>query len=219
MFIVFDGPDGTGKSTQIALLKEKLESAGARVTVTREPGGCPLSEKIRLLLLDPQNRGMDPMAEALLYAAARAQHLEDTVLPALARGETVLCDRYLLSSLAYQGYGRELGTDWILSINRAALEKAMPDATFLFEMDAKTAMDRKRVQSGHELDRIELEKAAFHRRVAEGFDLCRSAYPDIYALDAAQTVEEIRDRIWRVIAQLQKRGSSCIIDSGTRAEP
>ena len=133
MFITFEGMDGAGKTTQIRLLQERLERAGERVAVTREPGGNALAEKIRALLLDPESE-MDPLTEAYLYAAARAEHVRRVILPALQRGETVLCDRYLDSSLAYQGYGRGLGEETVRRINVQAVAGCLPDRTYLLRV-------------------------------------------------------------------------------------
>ena len=141
MFITFEGMDGAGKTTQIRLLQERLEKAGERVAVTREPGGNALAEKIRALLLDPESE-MDPLTEAYLYAAARAEHVRRVILPALQRGETVLCDRYLDSSLAYQGYGRGLGEETVRRINAQAVAGCLPDRTYLLRVPEEAAARR-----------------------------------------------------------------------------
>ena len=141
MFITFEGMDGAGKTTQIRLLQERLEKAGERVVVTREPGGNALAEKIRALLLDPESE-MDPLTEAYLYAAARAEHVRRVILPALQRGETVLCDRYLDSSLAYQGYGRGLGEETVRRINAQAVAGCLPDRTYLLRVPEEAAARR-----------------------------------------------------------------------------
>ena len=185
MFITFEGMDGAGKTTQIRLLQERLEKAGERVVVTREPGGNALAEKIRALLLDPESE-MDPLTEAYLYAAARAEHVRRVILPALQRGETVLCDRYLDSSLAYQGYGRGLGEETVRRINAQAVADCLPDRTY----------------------RIESAGEAFLRRVEAGF--CRLAEREparILAVDASGTAEEIARRIAEDVAKLQTRGT------------
>ncbi len=201
MFIVFEGPDGSGKSTQIELLRQELQTVGHRVTVTREPGGCPVAEAVRGILLDIENAGMAAEAEALLYAAARAEHVERVIVPALERGDIVLCDRYLMSSLAYQGYGRGLGVEWIWQINRAARERAMPDLTFLFQLSAGEALGRKEAQKA--LDRIEAENMEFHQRVTAGFARLADSFPGTVPVDARLSVDELHEQIRKNISQLQ----------------
>ena len=200
MFVAFEGPDGSGKTTQITLLKDVLEEMGRRVIVTREPGGCPLAESIRALVLDPANNGMDNNTEALLYAAARSEHVDKVIAPALARGDTVLCDRYLMSSLVYQGYGRQLGEQRVLEINRSAMERAMPDITFLFMLNQQQAMLRKINQ--RPLDRIEQESESFHERVAKGYAQQADAFPNTIVVDAGLPIDvlhrSIRDAIWEL---------------------
>lgn len=203
MFITFEGMDGAGKTTQIRLLQEKLEKAGERVAVTREPGGNALAEKIRALLLDPESE-MDPLTEAYLYAAARAEHVRRVILPALQRGETVLCDRYLDSSLAYQGYGRSLGEETVRRINAQAVAGCLPDRTYLLRVSEEAAA--RRVGARGQRDRIESAGEAFLRRVEAGF--CRLAEREparILAVDASGTAEEIARRIAEDVAKLQTR--------------
>ena len=130
LFITFEGVDGCGKSTQMRFLSEYLEELGVEHILTREPGGCPVAEEIRQILLSKEDKDMEDMTEALLFAAARVQHIEQVIKPALAEGKVVLCDRYLDSSVAYQGYGRLLGEDTVLNVNRYAVEHCMPDVTF-----------------------------------------------------------------------------------------
>ena len=202
MFITFEGMDGAGKTTQIRLLQERLEKAGERVAVTREPGGNAL-EKIRALLLDPESE-MDPLTEAYLYAAARAEHVRRVILPALQRGETVLCDRYLDSSLAYQGYGRGLGEETVRRINAQAVAGCLPDRTYLLRVPEEAAA--RRVGARGQRDRIESAGEAFLRRVEAGF--CRLAEREparILAVDASGTAEEIARRIAEDVAKLQTR--------------
>ena len=201
MFITFEGMDGAGKTTQIRLLQERLE--GERVAVTREPGGNALAEKIRALLLDPESE-MDPLTEAYLYAAARAEHVRRVILPALQRGETVLCDRYLDSSLAYQGYGRGLGEETVRRINAQAVAGCLPDRTYLLRVPEEAAA--RRVGARGQRDRIESAGEAFLRRVEAGF--CRLAEREparILAVDASGTAEEIARRIAEDVAKLQTR--------------
>ena len=192
MFITFEGPDGSGKSTQIELLKGFLKEKGYDVVISREPGGCPLSEEVRRLLLDPAYE-VNPVAEALLYAAARAQHVTEVIKPALEAGKMVLCDRFIHSSLAYQGYGRGLGEEMVMTINRPALQGIWPDATFFFDLSVADALERKSAQK--ELDRLESAGEDFHGRVIEGFRSLCAKMPEMVRLDASETVEKIQRKI------------------------
>ena len=164
-FITFEGCEGVGKSTQLRFLKEYLEKIGVDAVYTREPGGTPLAEKIRTLILTEE---MSAETEALLFAAARADHIKNLILPALDAGKTVICDRYLDSSLAYQGFGRDLGYDRVLSYNAFAVENCLPDGVLFIDMNPLESWRRKK---GHvvENDRMEAEKDEFHLRVYEGF--------------------------------------------------
>lgn len=188
LFITLEGPDGSGKSTQIKKLKHFFEMQGKETIVTREPGGTPISEKIREIILDKENKEMDPMTEALLYAASRAQHVAQIIRPALERGATVICDRFLDSSMAYQGYGRGLG-DSVSIINAYAIKGCMPDLTFLMKLDPSVGKDR--IGTG-DMDRIELEDLDFHERVFQGYEELELQFPDrIVAIDATQGADEI----------------------------
>lgn len=188
--ISFEGSDGCGKSTQIQLLAEYLTARGEIVNLSREPGGCPISERIREIILSLDSKGMSAECEALLYAAARVEHVKETILPALQRGEIVLCDRYLDSSFAYQASGRELGDEFVRQINKAASDLAQPDRTLLFDISRETA--RKRMAGGAPLDRLEIEKEDFFRRVAERFDRLARENPDrIRRIDSGRSIEEV----------------------------
>ena len=162
-FITFEGCEGAGKSTQIRLLSQYLAERGKECVVTREPGGSAISEAIRAVILDGKNTAMTDECEALLYAAARAQHLSDTVLPALEAGKTVLCDRYIFSSFAYQGYGRGLDMDFLRAVNSFALQGHMPDITLFLDIPPRSAFERK--HGADRNDRIEQAGEAFHARV------------------------------------------------------
>lgn len=196
--ISFEGSDGCGKSTQIQLLAKHLTERGEIVRLSREPGGCPISERIREILLSLDSKGMSAECEALLYAAARVEHVKETILPALERGEIVLCDRYLDSSFAYQASGRELGDEFIRQINKAASDLVQPDRTLLFDISRETA--RKRMAGGAPLDRLEIEKEDFFRRVAERFDRLAAENPDrIRRIDSGRSIEEVfRDVIQNI---------------------
>lgn len=177
-FITFEGIEGCGKTTQIRLLASALTEAGNRVTLTREPGGCPIADKIRAILLDADNSAMTPSAELLLYAAARAQHVSEVITPALERGDIVLCDRFTDATLAYQGYGRGLDRKTVLLLNGLATAGRRPDLTILLDCPVETglkrALDRiaaaSRADSGSEREeRFELESRQFHQRVRDGY--------------------------------------------------
>lgn len=166
-FISFEGNDGCGKSTQVTMLAAQLRSYGFDVVQTREPGGSDIAERIRTILLDPQNSGISDMTEAYLYAAARAQHVREVILPALAAGRIVISDRYVDSSIAYQGAGRELGIKLVEQLNAPAIDGRLPNLTILLDIDAKTAMQRRQSATG--VDRIEMQSGAFHTRVEQAF--------------------------------------------------
>ena len=196
VFITFEGLDGCGKSTQMELLASALRDRGYMVLVTREPGGTALGEAVRDLLLDPRYHGMSARSEALLYAAARAHLVEQVIRPALADGQVVLCDRYLDSSLAYQGYGRGLGTDDIITLNVWATECLFPDLTIYLDLDDAVRGTRLAAVP----DRLEAEDTAFHRRVGEGFHELLKAYPHrIHRVEAAGTEAEVQARVQAVV--------------------
>ncbi|MBE6031368.1 MAG: dTMP kinase [Clostridiales bacterium] len=191
LFITIEGSDGSGKSTQIALLKDYLESKGFVVLTTREPGGTNIGEKIREIILDKNNIEMDSMTEALLYAASRAQHVAEKIVPALERGEIVICDRFIDSSIAYQGYGRNLG-DCVRIINEYAVRGCMPDITFLMKMDPGVGKSRIKEEDA---DRLEREKLEFHQKVYAGYEEIEKIYDRIVGIDATGTIEEISVQI------------------------
>jgi dTMP kinase len=190
MFVTLEGLDGSGKTTQAELLRARLEAEGVEVVLTREPGGTPLGEEIRNLVL--HGGEVAPWAEAALYAASRAQHVEEVIRPALGRGATVVCDRYVDSSVAYQGIGRGLGLERVLALNLAAVDNLMPDRTFLLELGVRDAAAR----VGEERDRIEREDDGFRTRVAEGYRELASRFPGRYVVvDAAGTPADIAEEI------------------------
>lgn len=194
MFVSFEGLDGCGKTTQARLLAETLAAEGVDVISTREPGGTPLGEEIRSLVLHGDH--VAPWAEAALYTAARAQHVAEVIRPALARGDTVVCDRYLDSSVAYQGAGRGLGVDAVLELNLAAVEGLLPHRTFLVEIDLETAVER----VGDRRDRIEQDLGTLWSRVEEAYRELAGRFPDRYVVvDGRLPVDvlarEIRDRL------------------------
>ena len=192
LFISFEGPDGSGKSTQINKLSEFFKSKGYEVVLTREPGGTPISEKIRTIILDKENKEMVPMTEALLYAASRAQHVSQVIKPALAAGKVVICDRFVDSSMAYQGYGRGLG-DSVWEINKYAVDGTMPDITFLFKLDPSIGLAR--TQRRENQDRLEQEKIDFHDRLFEGYLELEKKHDRIVGIDASKSIDEITREI------------------------
>jgi dTMP kinase len=196
LFVAFEGGDGAGKSTQIRLLRSAIERAGYDAVVTREPGGTPLGEAIREVLLDPRSDAMDDRTEALLYAAARAQHVREVIRPALEKGAVVLCDRYVDSSVVYQGVARGLGTAQVEELNRWATAQLVPDLVVLLDLDAEVGLER----AGGTPDRLEAAGLEFHRRVASGFRDRARAEPDRYlVVDATRPVEQIQAEIRKVV--------------------
>ncbi len=188
LFITFEGIEGSGKSTQLTRLRAWLQAQGREVVSVREPGATPIGNRIRGLLLDPEATDMCDETEMLLFAAARAQLVREVVQPALSRGAIVLCDRYLHSSIAYQGWARKLGRDRVLSINRAATDGLLPDQVILIDIPVDVAMDRARKRAG--LDRIEREDLAFHEAVRQGYLEERSLEPSLIVLIDGDQEEE-----------------------------
>lgn len=190
-FISIEGGDGSGKSTQIKKIVSYLEEKGFSVVVTREPGGTPIAEAIRDIILNPTFCAMTARTEMLLYAASRAQHVEEKILPALSAGKIVLSDRFTDSSIAYQAYGRDLG-DMVHVVNEIATAGLKPDLTIYLALSAADGMARKQTQDGHNFDRMELETQAFHERVAAGYEaLCEAEPARICRIDAAQEIESV----------------------------
>lgn len=200
LFITFEGGDGAGKTTQAALLAEWCEGRGREVVRTREPGGTPLGAEIRRLVL--HGGEVDPRAEALLYAADRAQHVAHVVRPALDRGAVVVQDRYIDSSLAYQGAGRVLASEDVLGLSTWATQDLWPDLTVLLDADTATAA-RRRAARGRATDRLEGEDAGFHEAVRAGFRRLAEATPERYlVLDAARPVDELHAAVIARVAGL-----------------
>ena len=190
MFITFEGSDGCGKSTQAKLAAKYLTDCGYQVKLTREPGGCPISERIREIILDVKSVGMTDECEALLYAAARAQHVRQVIEPAVKRGAIVISDRFVDSSVAYQGAGRGLGREQVMRINEPAVRGRMPDLTLMYDLPPMKAMARRLAAS--EPDRLELEKQAFIERVYEGFmEIAKEEPERVVLINADRPIEEI----------------------------
>jgi len=199
VFISIEGSDGAGKSTQINLLRKYLEELDREVIITREPGGTAISEKIRELLLDKNNSEMASMTETLLYAAARAQLVSEVIKPALEQGKIVICDRFIDSSIAYQGYGRKLG-DCVKTINEFAVDGCMPHVTFLMLINPETSTGRLKEDSK---DRIEMEASSFHQAVYNGYLEIEKQYPDrIVGINAQRGIEEIHKDIRKKIDEI-----------------
>lgn len=206
LFITIEGNDGSGKSTVIASLKEQLAKLNVEVIYTREPGGSYVAEKIREVILDNDNIAMDDRTEALLYAASRRQHLKETVFPALELGKLVVCDRFIDSSLAYQGVARGLGIDNIYEMNQFATEGFMPDLTIYLLVDPQVGIDRKSNQK--ELDRLEHEKLEFHTKVYKGYlELAERFKNRVVIIDANCSVDEECSRVNEVVLNfIKERG-------------
>ncbi|MBV7509217.1 dTMP kinase [Bacillus sp. sid0103] len=206
IFITFEGPDGAGKTTIINMVAEQLGD----VLLTREPGGIDIAEQIRAVILDKENTAMDPRTEALLYAAARRQHLIEKVKPALDEGKVVLCDRFVDSSLAYQGYARGLGIDEVFAINQFAIENLMPQLTIYFDIESELGLQRINKNKGREINRLDLEDLEFHQKVRAGYQLLIKRFPDRFRIiDASATVENVYKETVKVIEDtLAKRKPS-----------
>lgn len=191
MLITFEGGEGTGKTTLIEKLKIHFQEKNIPIVVTREPGGSHIAEQIRHVLLDPDNKAITKRTEALLYAASRAQHIDEIIRPALEKDMVVICDRYLDSSLAYQGYARELGFDYINKINHYALNY-LPDLTFYIDLDPEIGQGRVKNNRKSKIDRLDMESINFHKKVREGYLKIAKLEPDrIFVIDGNQTIEAI----------------------------
>lgn len=200
MFITFEGGEGSGKTTAIKKVAERLEHNGYQVVLTREPGGPKISEDIRNIILDKNNIVMDKRTEALLYAASRRQHLVETIWPNIKEGKIVICDRYLDSSLAYQGGARNIGIDEVLNINMFATEGTWPDLTFLFDLDPVIGLNRISANKEREVNRLDQEKLTFHINVRKAFNELAKKYPQrIVIIDASKTSNEIVEQIYTII--------------------
>lgn len=200
LFITLEGGDGAGKSTQIRNIESFFAEKGLVVMHTREPGGTAIGEKLRAIVLDRENSEMDDVTEMLIYAASRAQHVREVILPALEEGKAVICDRFTDSSIAYQGYGRELG-EQVAEVNARATGGLEPDITFWMDLDPE--LGRERVRRGGEPDRLEREESDFHYRLYEGYKALASKHPErIKRIDASASIEEIRDEIYSYLGQL-----------------
>ncbi|GGD04195.1 thymidylate kinase [Thalassobacillus devorans] len=198
IFITFEGGEGAGKTSVLKTVAEELNTKGYDVLATREPGGIEIAEKIRHIILDPAHTSMDGRTEALLYAAARRQHLVEKVLPALKEGKVVLCDRFVDSSLAYQGYARGLGMDEVFQINQFAIENRMPDITLFFDIKPEDGLKRIAANKGREQNRLDMEKLDFHYQVYEAYQKLIEKFPErIHVIDASQSLEAVQKKVLR----------------------
>lgn len=203
LFITLEGPEGAGKTTIMNRLAKDLIEQGVDVVPTREPGGIHIAEEIRKVILDKSNTAMDARTEALLYAAARSQHLAEKVLPALESGSVVLCDRFIDSSLAYQGHARGLGIDEIFAINQFAIQDVMPDLTLYFDIDPQLGLQRIEEHTGREVNRLDLEKLDFHHKVRAGYKKLLDTFPErIVQIDASDSFDDVFDRAKKIVEEL-----------------
>lgn len=196
LFIVFEGIDGSGTTTQCKLLADKIACSGHPVVQTREPGGTPLGELIRALVLDPNSQGMSDLTELLLYAASRAQHVNEVLKPAISKGEHVICDRYMGSTWAYQGYGRQIDLGLIAKVTQIAADGCEPDLTIYLDLPVNTAKER-RAKRDSVPDRLELEGERFQKRVAAGYRvLAERDGVRALVIDGKKSAEAVEHEIW-----------------------
>lgn len=199
-WISFEGGEGSGKTTLIKALEKRFQDAGQSVLTTREPGGVPVAEKIRHILLDKTKDHMDPMTEAILFAASRRQHLVEKVLPALEEGKIVLMDRYVDSSVVYQGYARGLGMERIANLNQYATSGMMPSLTFYLDLDPEVGMKRIHTNK-RDQNRLDLESMDFHHKIREGYQLLCEQEERIHCIDANQSIDALLEEVWKLIQE------------------
>lgn len=205
IFISFEGTEGSGKTSIIKNVEQFFSTRGYRVLSTREPGGIRISEKIRDILLDKEHTEMDPRTEALLFAASRRQHLVEKVLPALDRGELILCDRFVDSSLVYQGIARKLGVDEVFQINQFAIEGKLPDLTIFVDVRPEVGLQRVFRTDNREVNRLDLEKLEFHQQIYQGYLSLIDKYPNrIKRVNGEQSIEKVSADVIQLIEQIIK---------------
>ena len=193
LFIVMEGPDGSGKTTQINLLKEYLEEAGYECLITREPGGTVIGEEVRQLILNPEHKEMSPVTEMLLYAASRAQLVHEVIGPALEEGKIVISDRFVDSSIVYQGIARKLGISTVSAVNAPGIGIYRPDGIFFIDLSEAEGLRRKKEQKN--LDRMEQEGIDFHHMVSEGYRKVLSGRPEVMKIDGGRSIDTIQKKI------------------------
>ncbi len=199
-FITFEGPEGSGKTSVIRRVLAHYQKKGYKVMVTREPGGVRIAELIRDIIMDKSHTEMDPRTEALLFAASRRQHLIEKILPALKEGYLVLCDRFVDSSLAYQGYGRKLGIEEVFAINKFAIEETMPSLTIFVDVKPEVGLSRVFNSHNREVNRLDLEKLEFHKRIYEGFEILINKFPNrVKCIDGEKPLNEVVDQAIKLI--------------------
>ena len=196
VFITFEGGEGSGKTTIASLVKEQLEKEGYQVVLTREPGGVDIAEEIRNVILDVKNTNMDKKTEALLYAASRRQHLVEKVIPALNQGAIVICDRFIDSSLVYQGLARGIDIDEVYEMNLFATENILPERTIFFDIQPELGMQRIAMNKDREVNRLDMENMDFHYKVYQGYlQICDKYSKRIVKVDASQSIENVFDQV------------------------
>jgi len=201
-FLSLEGNEGAGKSSIVKMASQYLSSKGLEVITSREPGGIAIAEQIRSVILDKNNTMMDGRTEALLYAAARRQHYVEKISPSLIEGKTIICDRFIDSSLAYQGYARGLGIDEILTINEFAVDHIFPDLTLYLDVDPEVGLERIRANENREVNRLDLESMSFHQKVREGYLEVMDRFPDrIVKINANVQLNEVFEEVKRVFDQ------------------
>lgn len=203
LFIVMEGPDGSGKSTQINLLKEYLEEAGYECLITREPGGTVIGEEVRQLILNPEHKEMSPVTEMLLYAASRAQLVHEVIGPALEEGKIVISDRFVDSSIVYQGIARKLGISTVSAVNAPGIGIYRPDGIFFIDLSEAEGLRRKKEQKN--LDRMEQEGIDFHHMVSEGYRKVLSGRPEVMKIDGGRSIDTIQKKIRNHVDELLKK--------------
>ena len=203
LFIVMEGPDGSGKTTQINLLKEYLEEAGYECLITREPGGTVIGEEVRQLILNPEHKEMSPVTEMLLYAASRAQLVNEVIGPALEEGKIVISDRFVDSSIVYQGIARKLGISTVSAVNAPGIGIYRPDGIFFIDLSEAEGLRRKKEQKN--LDRMEQEGIDFHHMVSEGYRKVLSGRPEVMKIDGGRSIDTIQKKIRNHVDELLKK--------------
>lgn len=200
LFITLEGPEGSGKSSVMEKVYQKLLSEGYEIVKTREPGGTPIGEQIRNVILNQDNTKMDIRTECLLFVASRRQHLVEKIWPSIKQGKLVFCDRYLDSSLAYQGYARKLGIDNVLNVNLFATENTYPDLTLFFDVTPEIGLERINKNHNREVNRLDVEKLEFHKNVYQGYIYLLKMYPErIKRIDASKPFDEVVEETYNLI--------------------